>query len=334
MGAPQITQIGLRFSRLIKILTYTRHQFTKKKSYPRPGGKWLPCDTCAQKPFLFFLLLLKPEGPYFSWQERAWDISSSSLGFLSLVAQFSFGPVGSLGTESGPLPDSQLPSWFLEIRSGSRKTRAHPGRVAQRAGSLAPTASALLFRRLELGRSGYCSERVTGWTLAPGGRRGQALFPSAQRGPSLLCHCRAQGQARGLKLSWPSEGEGASEGTCLRRGPRAPHSAGSAWVESMGNPAGLRCGHTGPAAALGLPRNHTELLLLPWWRRGVCSHRRGSRHPLSPVRCCSSLSWNPSHALFQPFSCSLWDAPGQVLPWHLLYACGRLGALLLRPMVF
>lgn len=126
------------------------------------------------------------------------------------------------GNRIGPLPDSQLPSWFLEIRSGSRKTCTHSGRAAQRAGSLAPTASALLFRRLELGRSGYSSERVTGWALAPGGRRGQALFPSAQRGPSLLCHCRAQGQARGLKLPWPSEGEGTSEGTCLRRGPRAP----------------------------------------------------------------------------------------------------------------
>lgn len=261
--------------------------------------------------FSFFLLLLKPEGPYFSWQERAWDISRSSLGFLSLVAQFSFGRVERLGTESGPLPDSQLPSWFLEIRSGSHKTRTHSGRAAQRAGSLTPTASALLFRRLELGRSGgYSSERVTGWALAPGGQRGQALFPSAQRGPSLLCHCRAQGQARGLKLPWPSEGEGTSEGTCLRRGPRAPHSAGSAWVESMGNPAGLRCGHTGPASALGLPRNHTELSLLPWWRRGVCSHRRGSRHPLPPVGCCSSLPWNPSRAPFQPLPPVPFGTPG------------------------
>lgn len=146
--------------------------------------------------------------------------------------------------------------------------------------------------------------------LAPGGQRGQALFPSAQRGPSLLCHCRAQGQARGLKLPWPSEGEGTSEGTCLRRGPRAPHSAGSAWVESMGNPAGLRCGHTGPAAALGLPRNHTELSLLPWWRRGVCSHRRGSRHPLPPVGCCSSLPWNPSRAPFQPLPPVPFGTPG------------------------
>lgn len=85
-------------------------------------------------------------------------MAGKSLGHLQVVpwasvrvAQISFGRAGRLGTKSGPLRDFQLPSRFLETRSGSRTERAHPGRAAQRAGSLAPTASALLFRRLELG---------------------------------------------------------------------------------------------------------------------------------------------------------------------------------------
>lgn len=67
----------------------------------------------------------------------------------------------------------------------------------------------------------------------------------------------------------------------------APHSAGFAGVESMGHPAGLRCGYTGPSAALGLPRNQTELRLL----QGVCSPRTGIRYPLLPAPC-PSLPWN------------------------------------------
>lgn len=115
----------------------------------------------------------------------------------------------------------------------------------------------------------------------------------------------------------------------------APHSAGFAGVESMGHPAGLRCGYTGPSAALGLPRNQTELRLLPWWRQGVCSARRGIRYPLLPAPCCPSLPWNLLPlALPASSCCSLWDTPELVLLWYLLHACGRLGALLLRPTVF
>lgn len=112
-------------------------------------------------------------------------------------------------------------------------------------------------------------------------------------------------------------------------------SAGFAGVESMGHPAGLRCGYTGPSAALGLPRNQTELRLLLWWRQGVCSPRREIRYPLLPDPCCPSLSWNLLPRAFPASSCcSLWDTPEPALPWYLLHACGRLGALLLRPTVF
>lgn len=83
----------------------------------------------------------------------------------------------------------------------------------------------------------------SGWPERP-----SALSLSSERAqPSLSLPRPRTGQG---PVPWPRREREASEGTCLRRGPRAPHSAGSAWVESMGNPAGLRCWAHWPCSSL------------------------------------------------------------------------------------
>lgn len=165
-------------------------------------------------------------------------------------------------------------------------------------------------------------ERLSALSVGPGRAQPSLSLPHPRtgQGPETPVATGGRGAIwRNLSLTWTS----------------ATHSAVFAGVESMGHPAGLRCGYTSLSAALGLPRNQTKLRLLPWWRQGVCSPRWGTRDPLLPAPCCPSLPWNLlPRALPASFCCSLWDIPEPVLPWYLLHACGRLGALLLRPTVF
>lgn len=98
-------------------------------------------------------------------------------------------------------------------------------------------------------------------------------------------------------------GEGASDGTCLRRGSPAGHWAASTGVGSTGRPAGLRWLQTSPAAALGLLRNQAELCVSLWLGGGGV----GTLVPQS-VDCPSPEV--PLCGLPVSSPCSLWNAPG------------------------
>lgn len=78
MEAPQITQIGLRFSRLIKILTYTRHQFTKKEELPQARREVAALRHLRPETFSFFSSSFKTRRALFL-------VARKSLGHLQFV---------------------------------------------------------------------------------------------------------------------------------------------------------------------------------------------------------------------------------------------------------